>query len=98
MPFVKGDTRINRAGRPKDSKNKSAEEFRELISEFLSNNWDKLQTAFDGMKDNERALFIDRLLRYKVPEAINPERLTEAQLKQIIQYFQNEQNRLNESN
>lgn len=91
MPFIKGDKRINRKGRPKDSKNKSAEEFRELISEFLSDNWDKLQKAFDAMKDNEKALFIDRLLKYKVPEAVNPEKLTESQLLQIIEYLKNEQ-------
>ena len=86
MPFTKGDNRINRKGRPKDSKNKSAEEFRELISEFLSDNWDKLQIAFDAMKDNEKALFIDRLLKYKVPEALNPDRLSLEQLEQVY-YF-----------
>jgi hypothetical protein len=89
--FVKGDVRINRAGRPKGSRNKTGEEFRRLISKFLTDNWDELQTGFNDMKGPTKAYFIEKLLRYKVPEALNPERLTTSQLEQLYEYIKTKQ-------
>lgn len=82
----------NLKGRPPGSKNKSAEEFRAMIKAFVSDNWEGLQKDFDAMKPAERAMFREKLLKYILPEAMSPERLTVAQLEQLLEYIKTEYN------
>ena len=87
MTFQKGKIQ-NPTGRKPGSKNKTPEAFRKMIAKFIDHNWKGLQSDFDLMKPAERAQFIERLLKYYVSPAINPEALTEDQLKQIIEYYE----------
>ena len=73
--FVKGEPK--RGGRKKGTPNKTTEQFRDMVKEFVQDNWDTLQEDFDKMKPGEKAL-------------LNPAILNVDQLKQVINYLQNE--------
>lgn len=88
MPFEKGHC-ANKEGRPKGAKGKKPEQFRELISAFLIANWEGMQKDFDEMEPKDRNRFRESLLKYQVPPAIQPERLTDEQMEQIIEYYEN---------
>jgi hypothetical protein len=88
--FKKGDPK--RAGRTKGTPNKTTEQFRSMIKKFVLDNWGSLQADFNKMKPGERVLFLERLMKYFVPEAIHPEKLSEENYKEIIEYFQNKIN------
>jgi len=83
--FKKGEPK--QGGRIKGTPNKTTEQFREIVKKFVQDNWETLQADFDKMKPGERALFRERLLKYFLPEALNPEKLSENQILQIIQYI-----------
>ena len=89
MPFKTGNKK--KAGRVAGVPNKTTEQFRELIKSFVLKNWNNLQADFDKMKPGERALFRERLLKYFVPEAVNPDRLTEEQILQVIETLEKRQ-------
>lgn len=86
--FAKGDTK--KGGRTRGTPNKTTEQFRAMVQSFVENNWQTLQSDFDEMKAGERALFRERLLKYFLPEALNPALLSEDQLKQIVKYLEHE--------
>lgn len=86
--FKPGDPK--RGGRAKGTPNKSTEQFRAMIQEFLEANWSGLQKDFDAMKPPERANFMERLLKYIIPEPFTPAKLSEEQLKEVINHLQNE--------
>jgi hypothetical protein len=88
MPFKKGT--IKKGGRKAGIKNRKTEEFRELIKCFVEKNWNQLQKDFEQVKPVERLQFINSMLRHFLPDPVNPERLTEAQLLQIIQYLKDD--------
>jgi hypothetical protein len=66
MPFKKGQSG-NPGGRPKDSKNKATEDLRGKIAEFLTTNWNQVQSDYDKMDSERRLLFLEKLLKYSVP-------------------------------
>ena len=78
-------------GRAKGTPNRTTEEMRQALLKLLDENLDKLQTDLDSMKGKDRATVLVNLARHCTPPALNPERLTEEQLLQIIHYIkQNE--------
>lgn len=78
----------NPSGRPKGAKNKTGEEFRNAIKAFLNDNaLPELKAVYDQLKPGEKANFIDRLLRYVVPDPVTPQKLTEEQLRQLSEYM-----------
>jgi hypothetical protein len=81
----------NPSGRPKGAKNRTTEQLRDLLREFINDNIEGLQTAYDSLKPNEKLRFINDILKHVISPPVNPERLTEAQLLQIIEYLKNEQ-------
>jgi hypothetical protein len=83
--FKTGDPK--KGGRKSGIKNRTTEQFRELIKTFVEKNWEKLQKDFEQVKPNERLQFINSMLRHFLPDPVNPEKLTENQLLQIIQYL-----------
>jgi len=94
MPFSKGLSG-NPKGRKKGAKGKTPEQFRELISAFLITNWKGMQKDFNDMEPKDRNRFRESLLKYKVPPELNPERLSESQLLQVLEYLKQQQNEKN---
>lgn len=92
MGLHKGQTN-NPNGRPGGSKNKCTEEIRELIIDFLSNNFDKIRDDFSSLEPKERIKFYIQLLAYGVPRLQNENHSQIPNSEQIkkkwIYYFQN---------
>lgn len=68
MPFEKGDDRINREGRPKNSKNRVNDEIRTRINTFLDENFEIIQSDIKDLEPRERVRFYIELLQYGVPK------------------------------
>ena len=69
-PFTTDDDRINRTGRPKGSPNKTSEEIRVMLQDFIDANLETLQADFDLLEPRERLGFIERLLKHILPAPI----------------------------
>lgn len=63
----KGQTN-NPDGRPKGSPNKVTKKLRERISDFLEENWEKIEKDFDQLEPKERVSLFEKLLQYTVPK------------------------------
>ncbi len=84
-PFTKNDPRINRKGRPKGSPNKTVEEVRGLVQQFVENNLETLQADFEQLEPKDRLLFIERLLKHVLPSPIaSLEQLSEQDLDILL--------------
>lgn len=84
-------------GRKKGSLNRTSVEVQKALLKLLDDNLDKLQTDIDTMKGKDRATIIINLARHCTPPALNPGKLTEEQLQQILNYLKDEKN-INRSN
>lgn len=89
MKFQKGISG-NPEGRKKGAKNRTTDEVRASLLKLLDDNLAKLQKDINSMKGKDRATLLINLAKHCTPPAMNPEKLTEEQLKQIIQYLKNE--------
>jgi hypothetical protein len=68
--FEPGDKRINRKGRPKGSANKTTEDLRAIVYEFLQDNLETLQEDFDKLEPKDRLNLLDRLLKHILPTPV----------------------------
>lgn len=88
--FVKNDSRINRTGRKKGVQNKTTNELRLLVQDFVESNWQTLQASFDALEDKDKLNFMDKLLRHVLPAPLTElERLTDSQLDELITKLKN---------
>ena len=89
MGLKKGMTN-NPTGRPVGSKNKVSIELRENITEFLSENFNKVKEDFKKLSPKDRLTFYKDLLKFSVPQLQNTnlelgfERLPDDQLDVLI--------------
>lgn len=89
MPFEKGISG-NPEGRPKGASNKTGTQLRELITDFLENNFEKVVNDFAELKPKDRVKLYCDLLQYGLPrlQAVQIEtefeRLPDDQLQAII--------------
>lgn len=89
MPFEKGISG-NPEGRPKGAVNKKTSELREMITDFLETNFEKIRKDFELLSSKERAKLYCDLLQYGLPKLQSMqletdfERLPEDQLDRII--------------
>lgn len=74
-------------GRRKGSLNRTTEEIRKSLLQLLDDNLENLQTDIDSMSGKDRATILISLARHCTPPAVNPEKLTEEQMEQIIEYL-----------
>lgn len=75
----------NPKGRPKGTPNKSTDELRTLLQNFIDDNMETLQADFDKLEPKDRLNFIDRLLKHVMPAPLQElERLTDEQLDELI--------------
>ena len=84
MPFKTGISG-NPNGRPKGSPNKTTDEIRTMLQDFISDNLETLQADFEALEPKDRLTFIERLFKYILPAPLNElERVTDDQLDEII--------------
>ena len=88
MPFKPGQSG-NKGGRPKGSANRTSEEVRQTLLKILDDNLIKLQKDIDKMSEKDRAYLLINLARHCTAPALNIEKLSEAQILQVIQYYEN---------
>lgn len=92
MPFKKGDPNINRQGRKKGVANRTTEELRGMIKDFLEKNIEVLQADFDKLDPKERLNFIDKMLVHVMPKPITRlDQLSEDDLKALLGLVESEQ-------
>jgi len=63
MGLNKGNTN-NPNGRPKGKPNKTTEQIKEILINFIGKNIDDLQSEYDKLEPKEKLYFIDKLLKY----------------------------------
>jgi hypothetical protein len=83
---------VKTGGRRKGSLNRTTTEVQKALLKLLDDNLDMLQKDLEGLKGKDRANIIINLAKHCTPPAMNPERLTEDQMKQIIDYIKNNEN------
>ncbi len=66
MGLPKGKTN-NPDGRPAGSKNKCTAELRNLITEFLNDNFEQVKQDFQDMQPQDRLHFYTKLLQFALP-------------------------------
>ncbi len=90
MAFEKGISG-NPEGRPKGATNRTSLQLREMITDFLENNFEKVVSDFGELKPKDRVKLYCDLLQYGLPrlQAVQIEtefdRLPEDQLDKIIE-------------
>lgn len=67
MGLTKGMTN-NLNGRPVGSKNKTTTEIRELLTTFISENWENVQQDFMNLEPKDRLAFYEKILQYTLPK------------------------------
>lgn len=80
----------NPNGRPVGSLNRSTTDLRVQVRDFLTSNWAKVQEKFDSLEPREQLIFLERLLKYSIPQMstisakIDYENLTDTDLDTIL--------------
>ena len=91
MGFIKDDQNINREGRPRGTKNRTSEEIRKTLLDFLDNNIDSLQETYESLDPKDRIRLLSLVFRYTLSLPFDPENLSIEHLEQIINYLKNGQ-------
>jgi hypothetical protein len=89
MPRLKGLAKTG--GRKLGTPNRTSEEVRQSLLKLLDDNLETLQKDIEGMKAKDRAYLLINLAKHCTAPALNPEKLTEEQLLQILNYLKDEQ-------
>jgi hypothetical protein len=93
MPFVAGESG-NPGGRPRGSQNKAKKDLREAITQFLLDNFEKVQEEFDKLEGAEKVKYYCQLLPYglaKIKPEVEPNlnRLTEEEMDELFEKLKN---------
>lgn len=84
MGLHKGTTN-NPNGRPKGKPNRTTDELRVMVQNFIDDNLQTLQADFDKLEPKDRLAFIERLLKHVLPAPLQElDRLTDEQLNELI--------------
>lgn len=89
MPFEKGESG-NPAGRPKGSLNKTAKDLRQMITDFLVENFEEVQKCFNEIPPKEKIKVYCKLLAFALPklrasDELMMERLTDQELDELFE-------------
>lgn len=97
MPFEKGESG-NPAGRPKGSFNKTTKELRQMISDFLMENFEEVQQTFKELPPKEKVKLYCDLLSFALPR-LRPvdetvlERLSDQELDELFEKLKDAANK-----
>ena len=88
MPFEKGESG-NPAGRPKGAMNATAKLLRQMISDFLVENFEEVQKSFKEVPPKEKIKTYCHLLAFAVPklkasDELMLERLSDQELDELF--------------
>ncbi|HNR13639.1 MAG TPA: DUF5681 domain-containing protein [Thermodesulfobacteriota bacterium] len=89
MPFVKGQSG-NPAGKRKGTRSRTTIQLQQALLRLLDDHLETLSEDFKSMKAKDRASLLITLAKHVTPPALNPDRLTEEQLEQIVEFLQKE--------
>ena len=84
--FKKGESG-NPQGRKRGTRNRTTAELQQALLKLLDDNLNELSEDLKALKPKDRATILLNLAKHVTPPALQPERLTEEQLEQIIQYL-----------
>lgn len=87
MPFKKGQSG-NPTGKRKGTKSRTTIEIQRALLKILDDNLETLINDLKELKPKERSPLLLKLAQHMIPAAVNPERLTEEQLAQVIEYLE----------
>ena len=87
MAFKKGQSG-NPAGKRRGTRSRTTIQLQKALLRLLDEHMDKLSEDFGVMKPKERATLLINLAKHVTPPALNPDKLTEEQLQQIVEYMQ----------
>jgi hypothetical protein len=76
MPFIKGDKKINRQGRKPGKPNRSTEQIRNMIADFIEANLEDIQSEYDQLEGKDKIILLERMLKHYLPPP-PPENLLE---------------------
>jgi len=97
MPFEKGESG-NPAGRPKGAMNATAKLLRQMISDFLVENFEEVTKSFKELPPKEKVKTFCKLLTFAVPrlkasDELLLERLTDQELNDLFKRLEDIANR-----
>ena len=87
--FEKGQSG-NPEGRPSGSPNKTTQQIREVVRDFIDLNFEKLQNDFDKLRPKDRVRYTIALLRYILPTAreidlsVSLQQLSDEQIDELV--------------
>lgn len=94
--FAKGQSG-NPTGKQKGTRSRTTIQLQQALASLLDEHLDKLSEDFKVLKPKERATLLINLAKHITPPAINPERLTDEQLEQIVNYLKIQNDEKNET-
>jgi len=92
MGLRKGNTN-NPNGRPKGKPNRSTEELRKVLHNFIDTNIEMLQADFDSLEPKDRLNYLEKLLAHVLPKPITSlEQLSESDIDLLIERLKTQSN------
>jgi hypothetical protein len=82
--------RTKTGGRKKGSRNRTTREIQLSLLKLFDDNLSSLQADFESMQGKDRATLMISLAKHIIPPALQPDRLSEAQIIEIITYLKNQ--------
>jgi len=91
--FKKGESG-NPKGKPKGAKNRSSEEVRTLLLEFVDKNLETLQVEFNKLDGEKKLSFFEKLLKHVLPpQIISLSQLSESDLNFLIEKLRSDESK-----
>ena len=93
--FITGhDPRRNTRGRPKGKANKTTDQLRRTVQEFIDHNLQTLQADFDQLdKPIDRLNFVEKMLKHVLPAPLDPIlRLNDKGFEELIDRLKKQRN------
>lgn len=78
----------NPSGRRKGAKNRTSAELQQALLCLLDKHLNEISADLRKMKPKDRAALLIALAKHVTPPALNPDRLSEDQLQQIVEFLQ----------
>lgn len=79
----------NPSGRRKGTPNRNTAELQQALLALLDKHLNEISADLRKMKPKDRAALLIALAKHVTPPALNPERLSEDQLQQIVEFLEN---------